>query len=594
MTNMTARIRIELGDRISAPLRRISGQIETTMGRARRAAEQTGKSMERVHKAMRGMGSAGRSMSFKLTAPVIAFGALSLRAAANFEAAMNKVGALSGATAKELNSLRSQALKLGKTTVFTATQAADAQAFLAMAGFKTNKIMAALPGTLQLAAAAGIDLGRAADITSNILTGFGKSADELGHVNNVLVGTFTNSNTTLEELGESMKFVAPVARGAGMAFEETAAAIAMMGNAGVKGGLAGRSLRMAIAKLLNPTKEIMRTFKSLKINESDLYDSEGALRSLADIMGLLKERGATTGQVLAIFGTEAGPNMQALMDQGIDKMVEFTDKLKEIGNVAEKIAKAQLVGARGETLKLASAFEGLQLAIADSGVLAAFTKMVEAVTSWLGELSKASPATFRFVTVLALILAAIGPLLIGIGQIGIGIYGLTIAFSALKAMQLGALFVSIAGGVKALGAALLLNPIGLIITAIGVAAFLLVTRFDDIKKSLKALRGFAGLALDYVVNKITALRNAFANVLPDWLKEKMGIDVSAKMPPTPSVASAYAGRGRGGSRGDQRTDVGGELFIKIDSEGRPKVAQLKSNNPSFDLNVDTGLVMSGG
>lgn len=595
MSDLTARIKVELGDRLTAPMRRVTRQIQVSMGRASQAAEKAAKSMERVRKASSALGSAGQSMSLKVTAPIVAFGGLTLRAAANFEEAMNKLWAISGATVDEIASLKAQARELGKTTMFTATQAAEAQTFLAMAGFDANKILGALPGTLQLAASANMDLGRAADITSNILTGYGKEASELGHLNNVLVGTFTSSNTTLEMLGDSMKYVAPVAKGAGIQFEETAAAIGMMGDAGIQGSMAGRSLRMAIAQLLKPTRQTKQALKGLKINKDDIYDSAGNLKSLADILSVLSERGARTSHIMSIFGTEAGPAMQALMDQGVPKLANFTAELTNIGNVADKVAKAQMKGAKGEIRKMTSALEGLQLKLADSGFLAAFTDVIKSITSWFGELSKASPATMRFVIITGLLSAVLGPLMMALGQIGLGLYGLKLGFAVLKAMQLGSLFMSIAGAIKAVGAALLLNPIGLTITAIGVAAYLLVTRFDDIKKSVKALIGFAGLGLDFIVNKIASLRDAFTNMLPDWLEEKMGIDIAAKVPAAPSVASAYQGqRARRARRGADRAEVGGELHIKIDSEGRPSVSRLKSNTPNFDLDVDAGMVMTGG
>ncbi|MBF0249967.1 MAG: phage tail tape measure protein [Alphaproteobacteria bacterium] len=569
--------------------------MEVSLGRSIQAAEKAAQSLENVKKAAGAVGDVGKSLSLKMTAPIVGFGALTLKSAADFEAAMNTLGAISGATGEDLKALERQARDLGETTSFTASQAAEAQTFLAMAGFNTQKIMAAMPGTLQLAAAANLDLGRAADITSNILTGYGKDAAELGHVNNVLVSTFTGSNTTLEMLGDSMKYVAPVAKGAGLAFEETAATIALMGNAGIQGSMAGRSLRMAIAQLLKPTAQTKAALKGLGVSKSDLYDSTGQLKSLSSILKVLADRGANTAQIMAIFGTEAGPAMQAVMDQGIPELEKFTDRLVNVGDVAANVADAQMKGARGGMKKLASAFEGLQLAIADSGLLSAFTDLINTVTSWISAMSKSSPGMFKFLTVLALIVAAVGPVLMVIGQLGMGFYGVSVAIAAFKAMQVASLFLSIAGAVKALGVALLTTPLGLVVAAIAGAVYLLITRFDDFKKGLGAVIGFAKLGLDWLLKKITSIGSAIASVIPDWVKDKMGISVEnestvhaagpdhgfkSALPSAPSIPG--------------RTEVGGALHIKIDSEGRANVTKLQSNNPNFGLDVDAGLVMNGG
>src|SRR5690625_4114830 len=166
---------------------------------------------------------------------------------------MNEVAALSGATGDELDQLRAKAREMGAATMFSASEAADAMGFLAMAGFDTNEVLEAIPGTLQLAASAQMDLGRAADIVSNILTGYGKTTEELAHVNDVLVASFTSANTNLEQLGEAMKYAGPVASSAGVQFEEAAAALSLMGNAGIQGSMAGTSLRGALSRILSPT-----------------------------------------------------------------------------------------------------------------------------------------------------------------------------------------------------------------------------------------------------------------------------------------------------------------------------------------------------
>ncbi len=187
----------------------------------------------KIQKSSAGLTAAGGILT-GLGASIVLLGGAALRTGAEFDSGMRKVAAVSGAAGSEIKALRDIAKELGSTTQFSATQAADAMGFLAQAGFSANEVMGAIPSTLQLASAAQLDLASAADITSNILAGFGLEVSELGRANDVLVKTFTSANTDLVQLGQAMKFVGPVAKAAGVSFEETAAAVGLLGNAGIQ------------------------------------------------------------------------------------------------------------------------------------------------------------------------------------------------------------------------------------------------------------------------------------------------------------------------------------------------------------------------
>lgn len=252
------------------------------------------KSFDEIANRIDKVSALGSKMSMVLTAPIVAIGGLAVRNAAQFEQSMARVAAVSGATADEMRRLTKQARDLGAATRFSASEAAQAQSFLSMAGFKPNETIAAMPSTLNLAAAAMLDMGTAADITSNILTGFGMKTEELAHVNDVLVKGFTSSNTDLRQLGEAMKYVAPVAKGAGQSIEDITASIGALGNAGIQGSMAGTVLRGAISKLLNPNREATKTLKELGVST---LDSQGKMRPLVDILGELADSGIRTDQV---------------------------------------------------------------------------------------------------------------------------------------------------------------------------------------------------------------------------------------------------------------------------------------------------------
>ena len=366
-------------------------------------------SLKRVGQSMRRV---GKTLSLAVTTPLTGFAALSLRTAGSFEASMNQVAAVSGATGEQLIALRDVAKDLGATTQFSASQAADAMKFLSMAGFDAQQTMDALPGTLQLAASAAIDLGDAADIVSNILSGYGLQVEELSRVNDVLVKTFTASNTDLRQLGEAMKYAGPVANAAGVAFEEAAAAIGLMGNAGIQGSMAGTSLRGAISRILSPTNAAAGAMHELGLN---FTDTQGRILPLADIIQQLAPYADDAGLFMELFGQRAGPAMAALVSQGSDSLRGLTSELQNAGGTAERIAEAQMQGFNGAMKELRSAFEALQIAIAESGLLDFMTQVVKSVSDVVRQVADADPKLLKFGTIFGVVAAAIGPALVALG-----------------------------------------------------------------------------------------------------------------------------------------------------------------------------------
>ena len=354
----------------------------------------------------------GRSLTIGLTTPIAAFGALTLKSAGHFEAAMNKVGAVSGATVGELNDLRNAAKDMGATTQFSASQSADALSFLAMAGFSARQSIAALPGTLQLAASAQMGLADAADIVSNVLSGYGMEVSELARVNDVLVKTFTSANTDLRQLGEAMKYAGPIASAAGVSFEEAAAAIGLMGNAGIQSSMAGTSLRGAIGRILQPTAAAAAAMRNLGLS---FTDSEGRLISFDQIISQLAPHADDAGLFMKLFGQRAGPAMAALVSQGANSLVRLRGELENAGGTAERIASAQMKGLNGAMKRLASAFEAVQIAISNSGLLDFATQMADRLAAILTQLSTVNPGLLRLGTIAAGLAIAIGPLVLAAG-----------------------------------------------------------------------------------------------------------------------------------------------------------------------------------
>ncbi|MGW5122962.1 phage tail tape measure protein [Streptomyces sp. NPDC004069] len=377
-----------------------------------------------LNKSGKAVKETGTKLSAWVTAPVAALGIGVIKTAGDFEQGMNKVKAVSGATGGEFTQLRDMAKDLGATTRYSATEAADGMSFLAMTGFKAGDILSALPGVLDLAAAGNIGLAEAADIASNILSGYGMKANEIGRVNDALAKTFTSANVDMTMLGESMKYVAPVASSLGVEFEETTAAIGLLGNAGIQGSQAGTTLRMALARLASPPKKAAAALKDLGI---EVNDSKGKMRPLVDIIAQLEKTGASTTQMMQIFGIEAGPGMQAIVSQGSDALRSLTQDLRDSGGTAKHVAEVQMEGLNGRIIDLKAAFEALAIEIGDSGVLDWATQFTSKLTGLVRQISAADPALFKIGAAVALVAALVGPLLVGLGFAISGI-GTSLAF----------------------------------------------------------------------------------------------------------------------------------------------------------------------
>lgn len=404
-------------DRAGNQLRRMgstAGEVFDGIAKnSRTAAANIGASFKNVG---RDMASVGDQMTMSVSMPLAAAGALSINAAGNFEAAMNKVKAATESSGKEFEGLRSLAIELGSTTAFSASEAAFAMNELATAGFDTNQIMGALPGVLDMAAAGSVSLSSAAEIAAGILNGFGFKAADLGRVNDILARTFLSTATTLTDLGESFKYAGPVAKSAGLTFTEVAAAIGLMGNAGIKGTMAGTALNGAISRLLKPTNDVANKLTELGVT---VTGAGGKMLPLVDIMRQLERAGADTTDMITLFGLEAGPDMMALLSQGSGALAALDSELQNAGGTAQKVATTQLAGFNGAVDELKSSLEALAIAVGDSGLLGWLTRLADKLTVLVTKISSAPPWVLRLVVVFAAVAIAIGPMLAVFGRMAV-------------------------------------------------------------------------------------------------------------------------------------------------------------------------------
>jgi TP901 family phage tail tape measure protein len=289
--------------------------------------------------------------------------ALITKEASLLEQKMDFLGAvLKDKTEANFASLNDTVLQLGATTEFMSTQVAEAGEQLAKAGFSTQEIIGALPGTLDLATAGTLGLADAASITSNTLRAFGIEASETSKVSDVLAKTAISTNTTVQTIGESMKFIAPLARTAGISLQETSAALGLLGNVGITASMAGTTLRAALSSLLTPTREQNELMKQLGLN---VLDSQGNIISLTEVIRQLQNAGATTADMLALFGRRGGPGMAALLSEGADALANFTTELENAGGTAGDVADEKLDNFRGQLTILRSATQNFMIALGD-------------------------------------------------------------------------------------------------------------------------------------------------------------------------------------------------------------------------------------
>ena len=344
---------------------------------AQRGSQQVTRSLQRVgNQADRTRGLIVRAFAF--TTVIFAVRSL-VGTLATFEQSMATVRAITGANEEQFRALREESLRLGATIRFTATQASEGATFLARAGFDTNQVLASLNDTLLLAQAGALELGRAADIASNILTGFRLSADAAGRVVDVLAFAANNSNTNVEQLGNAMKFVAPVAAGLGVSLEETAAAISALSDAGLQASLAGTGLRRVMSELESPSKKTRDILEAVGLTTDDVRVSQVgltvAVRALADA-------GVDTGAALELFGDRGGPAFEVL-SSSLPKVQQMTEALGEAGGTAVRIADIMDDNLNGALLRVASAFESVILSFGNLGATDNLTQGFEGLASAL-------------------------------------------------------------------------------------------------------------------------------------------------------------------------------------------------------------------
>ena len=314
-----------------------------------------------------------------------------------FDAMMSKVGEISGATGDEMTQLTDLAKRMGATTAFTATEAAEGLMYMGMAGWNADQMIAGLPGILSLAAASGTDLGRASDIVTDALTAFGLGAEDAAHFSDILAVASANANTNVEMMGETFKYVAAAAGSLHISAEDTAEAIGLIANAGIKGSQAGTALRSIITRIATDAGASEKTLGALGIITEELgvqaYDAEGKFRDFGDILtetraawqGLSDDQQKTNfaKQIAGQYGLSA---WLALMDASTESVDQLRAAIEDSDGAAENMAAGMLDNLKGDITLLNSALDGLKLVVSDK-FTANLRDGTQTITGWVTTLA---------------------------------------------------------------------------------------------------------------------------------------------------------------------------------------------------------------
>ena len=466
-----------------------------------------------------GLTQTGSTLQSSLTKPIVNMGKAMYTAGTSFEAQMSKVQAIAGldssiaSDAEAIQALTAAALEMGSTTQFTATEAGEALEYMAMAGWKSDSMLAGLKPIMDLAAASGENLGRASDIVTDAMTAFGLTLDAAGgdtevfngqvqHFADVLAATATNANTNVGLMGESFKYVAPLAGSLGFKIDDVAVALGLMANTGIKGSQAGTSLSRVLQNMIKPSKSAQIAMDNLGLS---LYDGNGKVKDFSEVMQDMRKVAKESGidmkeiqkavadldtqleageitedqynkkiqemagsssdflwNVTTLAGTRGLGAMLAIMNASESDFNNLTEAITHCDGATAKMAQTMLDNAKGDVTIFNSALEGLEITLWTL-VSGPFRSVVQTATKWVDSFRKMNPTTQTAVLKMAGLAAAAGPVMIAAGKI--------VSLVGKLAPMLGAL----------------VSPMGIIAGGLALMAVAAVDANNDIGRTLQKM-----------------------------------------------------------------------------------------------------------
>lgn len=481
----------------------------------------------------------GGLLSRNVTLPIVGVGAAAVKTATDFEAGMSEVKAISGATGSEFDALRDKAIEMGAKTKFSASDSADAFKYMAMAGWDASAMMDGIAGVMDLAAASGEDLATTSDIVTDALTAFGLQASDSAHFADVLAQASSKSNTNVGLMGETFKYVAPVAGALGYSIEDTAVAIGLMANSGIKGSQAGTALRSTITRLAKPVGEAKDAVEELGIS---ITNADGTMKPLSQTMVELREKFAglteeQKAQYAAMLAEQEGMSgLLAIVNASDEDFQKLTDEINNANGAAEDMASVMMDNTAGAVEQLKGALESAGILIGEK-LTPYIRKLAEWITGLVEKFNSLSEGEQEQIVKLGLILAAIGPVLLimskvisvvlmfakAFGLIKNVVYPAFLAITQLKAGMTAAELAMEGFSKESLGIASVLSGITAPIAAVIAIIAFLVGAFVTLWKTNEEFRdNMVGIwnsikesinnFFDGVVERINALGFDFENI----------------------------------------------------------------------------------
>ncbi len=381
------------------------------------------KEMQKAEKFMKSAGKQitdiGKTLTVGITTPLLGLGTISVKTAADFQESMSKVSAISGATGDDLARLTDMAKHMGATTKFSASESAEAFQYMAMAGWKTEDMLSGISGIMNLAAASGEDLALVSDIVTDALTAFGLSASDSARFADVLAAASSNANTNVAMMGETFKYVAPVAGSLGYSAEDTAVAIGLMGNAGIKASQAGTSLRQILLGLQGGVELATKSTDSWVI---EVENADGSMRNLNDVVVDLREAFADmtdaqkASNAEAIAGKVGMSGLLAIVNASEGDFNKLTEAINNSNGVAKNMAETMQDNLNGKLTQLKSALEGVAISFGEV-LIPMLMKVIESITNVVQKFANLDEGTRKLILTIGAIAASIGPLLLVIGKL---------------------------------------------------------------------------------------------------------------------------------------------------------------------------------
>ena len=451
-------------------------ETEQELRRLEQQAEQSATALQKIGatgEKLQAVGDKVSSVGQKLlpvTGVVTGLGTAAVKTAADFDSAMSRVAAVSGATGSDFDKLRDKAREMGAKTKFSATEAADAMNYMAMAGWKTEDMLSGIEGIMYLAAASGEDLATTSDIVTDALTAFGLTAEDSGHFADVLAAASSNANTNVSMMGETFKYCAPVAGALGFSVEDTAEAIGLMGNAGIKASQAGTSMRSIMTNLTGDVKLSGAALGDVTIATTN---ADGSMRSLSAILadcrvafgGMTEAEKANNAETLV--GKNAMSGFLALMNAAPEDIAKVSGAVNNCKDAAKNMADTMQDNLEGQLTILKSQLQELAISFGDL-LMPAVRSIVSGLQGMVDVLNAMPDGVKQVIMIIALLAAVLGPVLIIIGKV-ISAVGTIMTIVP----KLAGVINTVKTAFGALNAVMLANPIAIVIAAIAalVAAF---------------------------------------------------------------------------------------------------------------------------